>query len=438
MYRGSNRPISVVCTIAKVFERIVYDQLYSFLSANGKISKEQSGFRAMHSTLTALVEATDSWSYEIDRGNVNAIVFLDLKKAFDTVDHEILLAKLCTYGIRGDELAWFRSYLENRTQQCLVNGSLSELCTLQCGVPQGTILGPLLFLMYINDLPNCINHSKSRMYADDTHLTYVDNDATSIQTCLNADLRDVNRWLTNNKLTLNMTKTEFLLIGSRQKLATLAAPPVIESNGLPIKQVNSTTSLGVTIDCNLSWKEHIEKLSRKIASAIGALKRIRPFVHQSILHLIFKSLVQPHFEYCNIVWGNCGKTLLDKLQKLQNRAARVLTFSNYDANAEELIEKLGWSTIKVQIQKQKAILTFKALHGLTPEYLSSHFTERCESGYWLRDSDKKLNVPIPRTNYLKNTFRYSAAMIWNTLPNNLKEAESLSEFRQLLNSFYNK
>ena len=138
------RPISVISVIAKVFERIVYDQLYNFLSDEDIISIHQSGFRSLHSTVTALLEATDNWAFNIDRGNVNAVVFLDLKKAFDTVDHDILLSKMNLYGIQGIALDWFRSYLTNRTQRCLVNGSLSRICSLKCGVPQGTILGPLL------------------------------------------------------------------------------------------------------------------------------------------------------------------------------------------------------------------------------------------------------------------------------------------------------
>ena len=153
----------------------------SFLTNEDIISNHQSGFRSLHSTVTVLLEATDNWAFNIDLGNVNAVVFLDLKKAFDTVDHDILLSKINLYGIQGTALDWFKSYLTNRTQRCLVNGSLSRICSLQCGVPQGTILAPLLFLIYINDLPNCLNSCQPRMYADDTHITYAGIDVNSIQ-----------------------------------------------------------------------------------------------------------------------------------------------------------------------------------------------------------------------------------------------------------------
>ena len=291
------------------------------------------------------------------------------------------------YGVQGVALDWFNSYLTNRTQRCLVNGSLSKTCSLKCGVPQGTILGPLLFLIYINDLPNCLSSCQPRMYADDTHITYAGADLNSIQSNLNHDLSKLNQWLTSNKLTLNA--------GSRQRLSTLPDTLELSINNESINRVSSVKSLGVFIDENLTWQTHIDKLSKKIASGIGAIKRIRPFVPPDTLLYIYSALIQPHFDYCNLVWGNCGKTLSDRLQKLQNRAARLLTSSSYDADAKGLIRQLGWKDLRTQRQIQKALMVYRSLNGLVPEYLSSKFLKRNGTRYSLRDSENKLVVPLP-------------------------------------------
>ena len=171
------------------------------------------------------------------------------------------------------------------------------------------------------------------MYADDTHITYASADLHSMQSSLNRDLSNIHKWLLCNKLTLNSTKTEFMLIGSRQKLSTLSKSLELSIDNIPIKQVSTTKSLGILIDNNMAWHSHIDKLSKKIASGIGAIKRIKPFVSPKILHYIYNALVEPHFDYCSIVLGNCGKTHSQKLQKLQNRAARIFTSSSHDADA---------------------------------------------------------------------------------------------------------
>ena len=186
------------------------------------------------------------------------------------------------------------------------------------------------------------------MYANDTHLTYADKDLNIIQSRLNEDLLNISKWLIANKLTLNMTKTEFMLIGSRQKLNTLSASPVLNVNGTPgppVNQVSTSKSLGVLIDAILTWGSHIEKLAKKIASGIAAIKRVRQFVPPATLYLIYKALIQPYFDYCNAVWGTCGVKLADKLQKLQNRASRALTFSSYDADASQLFQDLNWKNL---------------------------------------------------------------------------------------------
>ena len=185
-----------------------------------------------------------------------------------------------------------------------------------------------------------------------------------------------------------------MLIGSRQRLSALSDTLELSIDNLPIEQVPSVKSLGIYINENLTQHSHIDKLCKKIASAIGAIKRVKPFVPQSTLLNIYNSLVQSHFVYCSLVWGNCGKILSNKLQKLQNRAARVITSSNFDGDVDSLFHKLSWKDLKSQRQIQNALMIFKSLNGLVPEYLTSKFIKRNESNYSLRDSVNKLVVPL--------------------------------------------
>ena len=229
--------------------------------------------------MTALLEATNSWSVNIDNGLVNGVVFIDLKKAFDTIDHQIILQKLRNYGIDHCSLKWFKSYLTGRTQKCKINDRLSKSTSINCGIPQGSNLGPLLFLIYINDLPNCLHghHATPRMFADDTSLSYAADSPSELESVINSELESLKTWLITNKLSLNLAKTEFMTIGSRQRITVTYDNMAIKLDGSEINKVETVKSLGVHIDKHLSWSVHIEKITKKIASAIGALKRIRPF-----------------------------------------------------------------------------------------------------------------------------------------------------------------
>ena len=218
---GNYRPITVLPTIARVFVRIVYEQIYSFLTTNNFLSRRQWGFRSLRSTVLALSDCTNEWLLNIDQGGINAVFFLHIKKAFDTVNHEVLLTKLQGYGIRGQELEFLTSYLSERIQCCNVNGKTSGYREITYGVPQGSILGPLLFILYMNDLPAFIPNAKIRMYADDTNLGQRIDDVNDINQQLIPDFRKLCEWLEINKLSLNFMKTEFLLFGNQSQLRNL-------------------------------------------------------------------------------------------------------------------------------------------------------------------------------------------------------------------------
>ena len=226
----------------------------------------------------------------MNEGHLTSVVFLDLAKAFDSVDHSILLRKLQLFGISERSLGWFFSYLDNRQQKCYIDGKLSDSCTIKCGVPQGSILGPLLFLIYIKDFPTCLKYSRARMYADDTTISVAGDTAAQVETLMNADLISIKKWLESNKLTINVTKTEYILIGSSYKLESIVIPPNIMMGNEKIDRVKSSKCVGVYIDETLSWNHHTDYLFKKISRAIGGLKQVRRFVPTHTLITIYKLL----------------------------------------------------------------------------------------------------------------------------------------------------
>ena len=429
------RPISIISGVAKVFEKAVFSQIYKYFNDYELLTNCQSGFRPQHSTQTALLETINSWAFNIDKGLVNGVIFIDLKKAFDTIDHGIIISKLAKYGFTQKPLTWFQSYLEARSQITYVNGYCSSSGLLRCGVPQGSILGPLLFLVYINDLPNSLDQGISRMYADDTSISVAVSHIPDLDLLLNNELRNVDAWLKTNKLSLNTAKTEFMTIGSRQKLSTQKRHTFnIHIQGKEIKKVHHTKSLGVHLDENLSWREHITDVSKKVSSGIGALKRTRSIIDLDTANKIYQALIEPYFDYCSLVWDSLGTNLAEKLQKLQNRAARVVSGLSLEEPSQNILDLLGWDKLHIRRTKQKAKLMFKTTKKMVPSYLHSIFSTS-KTQYKTRDSENKLALPKPRTNYLKNSLAYSGAKLWNSLPSDLRKADNLHSFNRGLNSF---
>ena len=423
---GNYRPISVISVVAKLFEKLIYNQLRSFMDENTILVEQQSGFRVQHSTETALLSSTNEWLYNMDKGLISGVLFLDLKKAFDTVDHHILISKLQLYGIRGRSLEWFKSYLEERKQICTINGKLSDAREIGCGVPQGSNLGPILFLLYINDLPNCLESTKATLFADDTNLTCEGISPTEIENKLNKDLENVHRWLTANKLTLNKTKTEFMIIGSSYRLALIDESPVITIGDDNIKRVSHKKSLGIILDEHLKWNKHNDAQCKKISGNIALLRRAKLFVPQDALIKMYNAFVLPHFNYGSTIWNDGCSTHINKLSKLQRRAARVITGETYAVRSTQILENLGWTSIDEALKKRETLMTFKALTGRSPNYLTELFTTCENDNYHLRSNNTKLSLLKPKTNFLNRSFSYRAAKAWNELP-----CEITDSFRNL-------
>ena len=339
--RSNYRPLSVLPFFSRVFEKLIFDQFYEYLDKNKLINYKQSGVRSLHSAVTCLLKSTNDWYVNMDKGRITATVSMDLKKAFDTVDHDVLLQKLEKYGVIGLEHTWFSSYLKNRRQLCRVNGVASNMEETKCGVPQGSCLGPLLFLVYINDLPFSLKNSEVTMYAVDTSISYPSKNIHELNDTLDSDLDSLKQWPEGNKLSLNVIITQAMVIGSRPNIKKISdksvTTPTFTIGNSHIDVVDNAKYLGVQLDKHLVWDEHTKVLRSRISHSMGFLKYAKKLLPKHTMSQMYRGIVEPHFSYCCSVWGICGDYRLLMLQKLQNLAARIVTNSSYDAPAAYLI-----------------------------------------------------------------------------------------------------
>ena len=434
------RPISILPIISKIFERSVFNQLYNFLNENSLLSKYQFGFRPKNSTLSALIQMCDAWHASMDCGDVSAVVFLDIRKAFDSISHNILLRKMEEqFGVSNVELKWFASYISNREQTCFVNGTMSTSKKIVCGVPQGSILGPLLFLLYINDLPDSLHDTTPCLYADDTQIFASAKDSEELTSNLNNDLNNINHWLISNKLQHHSSKTKYMYVASKHNLNKINDDTPVMLNGQPTPRIHSIPCLGVTLDETLSWEEHIEAICKKVGAGIGMLKRIKPFVPAQMLQPIYSALIQPYFDYCSPLWDTCNKTLKDKLQKYQNRAARIIAGASYEIRSADVLQALEWEDLESRRIITKATLMYKILNDYSAPNLKKLLKRRnsLQTSYAIRNSQNDLDLPKPRREFLKKSFKYSGSRLWNNLSLEAKEAQSICLFKDFVRSTNN-
>ena len=427
------RPVNMLPTYEKILEGVVKQQLNEHMDNNNIIIDVQHGFRKNHSCETAINMMLLDWKIEIENGNVIIAVFLDLKRAFETVDRKRLLRKLQSYGINGVELKWFESYLSNRSQCTKYGSATSDQIPTNLGVPQGSKLAADLFILYINDIVNCLKHSKLGLFADDTLIHISGKNLEEAINKLNEDLSRINSWLNVNKLKLNVDKTKYMIINSGKNSDLDNACVIID--GCEIERVNEFRYLGINIDCHLKMKSHVDYISKKVAKKIGFLARISRKLPIQLRILLYKSIISPHFEYCPSILFTCDGNEFAKLQKLQNRAMRVILRCGKTTTVASMLEALCWMSVKQRIMFQTMIQVFRIKYQLAPSCMTRNVNYvRDAHTYPMRNDDDFRLQTVTKTSTTKTIF-HKGLQMFNGLPTEIKSENNISQFKRLLATY---
>ena len=433
------RPISNLAFLSKVLEKVVASQLQDHLKHNNLFEKFQSGFRSAHSTETALLRVTNDLLMTADAGSPSLLILLDLTAAFDTVDHTILLERLhTTIGLSDSALKWFQSYLSGRTEYVSLGRCKSRQLPVSCGVPQGSVLGPILFIIYMLPLGRVISrHGMSfHCYADDTQL-YIKTapSPTAAMSCLTACLGEIKAWMSNNFLQLNSSKTEALLVGTPHQVQSSSLTHLtFDSQVIPLS--STVTNLGVRFDPHLTFNDHIKHLCKTSFYHLRNISKLRPTLTLSDAEKLVHAFISSRLDYCNsLFYGITGKNI-QKLQYIQNSAARILMKVRKYEHITPILHSLHWLPVSFRIDYKVLILTHTCINGHAPPYLQELITPQT-STCTLRSSNSSL-LRVPKTKLRTmgdRAFCSAAPRLWNSLPDHLRATQTLDSFKAGLKTF---
>ena len=420
---SNNRPLSLLVVASKICEKVALLQFSSYLHRNGRLSSHQSGNRKYHSTETLNILVSDFILDAMDHKRLSALVLLDLSKAFDSISHTILLQKLSCVGASIKTVNWFRSYLSGRTQSVRIGLSTSTPLPITHGVPQGAILSPLLFCIYLSDLPSTPQVCHLESYVDDSKifLSFPIKDVEAAKHNLEEDLRRVAVWCCRNQLLINPKKTKFLVVGTRQLLRRIPDDFTLLFLGKEIVPVSSAKDLGVILDSNLTYDHHISQLSSSCMAKLCQINRVKDSFDVDTLHMIISTLVLSKLYYCSSVWSNTSSVNIKKLQAVQNFACRIITNTKKFDHITPALREIGWLPVKEHLLYKDSIMSFKCMNELAPPYLCELFRKR--NTIHSRDTRNKesLHIPLCKTKSGQRRFHYRAVSIWNDMDSDLKK-----------------
>ena len=448
------RPISLLPNFSKIFEKVMANRLTTFLETNNLLCEEQFGFRKSHSTLHPLVHFLNNISDAKNKNKYSIAIFCDLKKAFDTVDHQILLKKLYNLGVRGIELEWFRNYLKNRKQFVFVNGKNSSLLSILIGVPQGSILGPLLFLIYINDLPTC-NNLKNSLFADDTMLLDSHEDLPTLVSKINLEFHKIVNYFQYNKLALHKDKTKFLLFFKNRNSQTpelffdfnpLSDEFQNPALKFPMTCVNDLEDqkikfLGIFIDPFLTFKDHISHINSKISTGLYFIRSVRNILNEKSLRYLYFALVHSHLIYAIQIYSCTNENALKSIFIKQKNAIRIITNSKYNSHTEPLFKKSQILPFPKLCEFFKIQFMQRFIQNFLPSsfnntWITNRIRRHDQAEIELRNDDA-LYIPFARNNAISRFPLTSFPKIWEEFPaDNIKFIRNKLEFNSELKNHF--